>query len=156
MPNVPPSSCHAIHPLPLVNLHWAGTAFCRSTPDAARRGAFSVEKSVSSCWRLKSALPRVQPHYSTFGCWAPHARHLDQASPWLVVPQRQIRYAGSLKASSLAHHRRFQHRPRSPGSSRISTIGGHTVTAAKGDYNRCKDQRSANPCLIEGKGQRTP
>ena len=146
----PAVSHHVIHltvivpcRLPISDLHLAGTAFCRSIPDAARRGAFSVDKKGFFLLETEAALstcvtPLITITPSGTACEAPRP-----SKSLAGDPQRQIRHAGPFKAS-VAHHRRFQHLPRSPGHSRISIIAS-AVTAAKGDYNGCK--ASSKPML---------
>jgi hypothetical protein len=117
--------------------------------DGARRGTFSVESSrMFLLMELQPALPTcatpLQKDYAVG-----RARHLNQASPWLVARNAKSARLDPLRLR-LAITAVFSTLRGGPGMSRLSTFGD-AVTDAKGDYNCCNDQRPANPCFPGGR-----
>lgn len=101
--------------------------------NSPRRGTFTVE-SREKCFFLLE-FPRVRLHFNTITLLGTACETFQPSQSLAGGPQRQIRQTGPFKAS-VAPHGRFQHPPRRPGMSRISTFGD-AVTVAKGDYNCC-------------------
>lgn len=131
----PCQTSHRHHAMqPLIDLHLAGTASCRSIPDVARRGAFlRAEKLLLFSWRLEAAFPRVRPHYSMITLLSTACETSRPSCDLAGGPATPIPLCWTLQGFTCPS-RPFLHAPPI-----LFTSQQRAVTAAKGDYNRCND-----------------